>query len=66
LEFLAENLHIIKNKIMKNTSISQIIIILLLGVFLFSDFSKMRKKITVFIVEKYKIFNKKFNRKKGS
>lgn len=51
---------------MKNTSISQIIIILLLGVFLFSDFSKIRKKITVFIVEKYKIFNKKFNRKKGS
>ena len=54
------------NKIMRNISIGQIIIILLLGIFLFSDFSKMRKKITVFIVEKYKIFNKKFNRKKGS
>ena len=51
---------------MRNTSIGQIIIILLLGIFLFSDFSKLRKKIAVFIVEKYKIFNKKFNRKKGS
>ena len=51
---------------MRNTSIGQIIIILLLGIFLFSDFFKLRKKITVFIVEKYKIFNKKFNRKKGS
>jgi hypothetical protein len=51
---------------MKNISIGQIIIILLLGTFLFSDFSKLRKSITVFIVEKYKILNKKINRKKGT
>ena len=50
---------------MKNTSIGQIIIILLLGIFLFSDFSKIKKKLTAFVVEKYKVLNKKVNRKKG-
>jgi hypothetical protein len=49
---------------MKNISIGQIIIILLLGTFLFSDFSRLRKSITVFVIEKYKNFNKKINRKK--
>lgn len=51
---------------MRNISIRQIIIILLIGTLLFSDFSKLRKKITVFIIEKYRIFNKKINRKKGT
>jgi hypothetical protein len=51
---------------MRNISIGQIIIILLLGTFLFSDFSKLRKSITVYIVEKYKNFNKKISRKKGT
>jgi len=51
---------------MRNTSIGQIIIILLLGIFLFSDFSKLKKKIVGVIVEKYKILNKKINRKKGT
>lgn len=51
---------------MRNISIKQIIVMLLLGVFLFSDFSQLRKNITVFIVEKYKILNKKIHRKKGS
>ena len=53
-------------KIMRNISIGQIIIILLLGTFLFSDFSKLRKSITIYIVEKYKNFNKKISRKKGT
>lgn len=51
---------------MRNTSIGQIIVIILLGLFLFSDLSKLQKTISDIIIEKYKIFNKKIHRKKGS
>lgn len=49
---------------MRRINISQIVIIILLGIFLFTDFSKLQKNVTIFIVEKYKNLSKKINRKK--
>ena len=50
---------------MRNISFGQIIIALLLCFLLFGDLSSLKKYLTV-IVEKYKVFNNKKNRKKGS
>lgn len=49
---------------MRNISFGQIFILFLLGFFLFGDLSNLKKNLKV-IIEKYNIFNKKKNRKKG-